>query len=52
MKNTYQIGAGSPTGSDPRSVAAADLDGGGEPDLAGANYEANTVSVLLSTCPP
>ena len=37
------------TGSDPASVAAADLNGDGKPDLIVANYGSNTVSVLLNT---
>ncbi|MFS8066702.1 MAG: FG-GAP repeat domain-containing protein, partial [Byssovorax sp.] len=37
-----------PTGVKPYSVAALDLNGDGEPDLAVANYDDNTVSVLLN----
>lgn len=36
-----------PVGSDIRSVATADFDGDGRPDLAVANADASTVSVLL-----
>jgi hypothetical protein len=39
----------SPTYSAPYSVAIGDLDGDGKPDLAVANFYANTVSVLLNT---
>lgn len=46
---TQQIFA---TGSDPLSVAGADINGDGQPDLIVANYGDNTVSVLLSTTAP
>ena len=40
------------TGSSPRAVAAVDLNGDGLPDLITANYNSNTVSVLLNTTAP
>src|SRR6266516_589209 len=36
------------TGSGPYSIALDDLNGDGKPDLATANLDANTVSVLLN----
>ena len=40
------------TGSGPKSVAVADLNGDGRPDLIVANSRSNTVSVLLNTTAP
>jgi hypothetical protein len=40
------------TGGEPHSVVLADVNGDGRPDLAVANYEANTVSVLLNQTAP
>src|SRR5213593_4085978 len=37
------------TGTSPRSVTVGDLNGDGQLDLAGANSNSNTVSVLLNT---
>jgi len=37
------------TGTNPYSVAIGDLDGDGKPDLAVANYNSNTVSILRNT---
>ena len=41
-----------PTGSVPYSVAMGDVNGDGKPDLAVANYDSNSVSVLLNTTAP
>ncbi|MHB8678451.1 MAG: beta strand repeat-containing protein [Rudaea sp.] len=41
-----------PTGSNPRSVAVADVNGDGKSDLIVSNLGDNTVSVLLNTTPP
>jgi uncharacterized protein (TIGR03437 family) len=38
-----------PVGTDPQFVAVADFNGDGKPDLAVANYDDSTVSILLNT---
>ena len=40
---TYSTG-----GSEPRSLAAGDLNGGGHPDLVVGNYSSDTVGILLN----
>jgi elongation factor P hydroxylase len=61
LLNTTAAGATTPTfapkvdfaaGSFPNSVAVADLNGDGKPDLVVANLTANSVSVLLNTTAP
>jgi hypothetical protein len=44
---TFQAAMNYVTGSSPQSVAVGDFNGDGKPDLAVANYTANTVSILL-----
>ena len=38
-----------PAGAAPQGIAAADLNGDGEPDLVTANYGGNSISVFLNT---
>jgi hypothetical protein len=61
LLNTTIPGAAAPTfldkkdfmtGSRPYSVSIGDFNGDGKPDLAVANYNVNTVSVLLNTTTP
>ena len=61
LLNTTAPGAATPsfapqttfaTGSGPKSVTAADVNGDGKPDLIVTNYYSNTVSVLLNTTAP
>ncbi len=58
LLNTTAAGATAPsfsaqatfaTGSGPRSVSSADVNGDGRPDVFVANFGSNTVSVLLNT---
>jgi hypothetical protein len=44
---TFQSAVNFAVGNDPRSVAVADVNGDGRPDLVTANANSNTVSVLL-----
>jgi hypothetical protein len=61
LLNTTATGASTPsftiqetfaTGGDPASVAVADFNGDGKPDLVVANNASHTVSVLLNTTTP
>ena len=61
LLNTTAPGAATPTyanqttfatGSGPKSVSIGDFNGDGKPDLAIANSQSNSVSVLLSTTAP
>jgi hypothetical protein len=61
LLNTTAVGAGAATfaaqqtfavGALPRTVAAADFNGDGRPDLATANFTDKTASVLLGTTAP
>ncbi|MEG4230356.1 FG-GAP-like repeat-containing protein, partial [Microcoleus sp. N9_B2] len=38
-----------PTGSNPLSISIADFNGDGKPDLATANFDSDTASILLNT---
>ena len=50
--SSYAAPASFPVGTNPQSVASADFNGDGKPDLAVANFGDGTVSVLLNTSPP
>ena len=61
LLNTTAPGAATPsfaaqntfaTGSGPHSVTTADVNGDGKPDLIVANFDGNTISVLLNTTVP
>lgn len=61
LLNTTPVGASNPTfavqqnfstGSGPWSIAIADVDGDGKPDVVSANYGENSISVLLNTTSP
>jgi hypothetical protein len=61
LRNTTAPGAVAPsfatqqtfaTGNEPHSVTTADINGDGKPDLVVANYNDNTVSVMLNTTAP
>ncbi|TVS21217.1 MAG: VCBS repeat-containing protein, partial [Planctomycetaceae bacterium] len=45
--STYLVGADHPVGANPRAVVVADVNGDGILDLISANYQDDTVSVLL-----
>jgi hypothetical protein len=49
---TFAAAVNYAAGSSPRSVAAADLNADGRPDLAVANSGSGNVSVLLNACLP
>ncbi|MGE3109821.1 MAG: FG-GAP-like repeat-containing protein [Phycisphaerales bacterium] len=48
---SFGSAAGFPAGPGPRSVAVADFNGDGRPDIAVATQHANSVAVLLATGP-
>ncbi len=48
-KVDYVVADGVPTGFAPRSVALGDVNGDGRPDIAVANYDSNTLSVLVNS---
>ena len=61
LLNTTPTGAATPSfapkvdfavGANPDSVAIGDLNGDGTPDLAVANHDSSSVSVLLNTAAP
>ncbi len=52
--NSFAAKVGFKAGNAPYSAAVADIDGDGKPDIAVANYNSNTISVLhnIPTFPP
>ncbi|WP_333399262.1 FG-GAP-like repeat-containing protein [Microcoleus sp. K4-B3] len=48
---TFANQATFPTGDGPRSVSIGDINGDGKPDLAVANFNSDTASILLNTTP-
>ncbi|XHL94213.1 MAG: FG-GAP-like repeat-containing protein [Microcoleus anatoxicus] len=46
---TFATNVDFPTGTSPRSVSIGDINGDGKPDLAVANYNSSTASILLNT---
>src|SRR6185369_372170 len=52
VMSTFASKADFATGAGPISVAVGDLNGDGKPDLATANFNANTISVLINITGP
>jgi hypothetical protein len=48
----FALALSPPTGAGPDSIATADLNGDGRPDIVTANGGDDTVSILLNTCSP
>ncbi len=49
---SFTLAASPAVGSNPRGIVIGDFDGDGKPDLATANANSNTVSILLNTTAP